>query len=82
MSRDDVINKPIALLPAFRRGDDMLAQLRIVLTTVSSRFSDELFFRFDLMKKSPADIEAYLAHSESRLAAADFVSRFAAYCCQ
>ncbi|OBY25601.1 NADPH-dependent FMN reductase [Leisingera sp. JC1] len=82
VSRDEIIDKPIALMHASHRGDDMLAQLRIVLTTVSSRFSDELFLRFDLMKKSPAEIEAYLAHSENRLAAADFMSRFAAYCGQ
>lgn len=80
VSRDEIINKPIALMHASHRGDDMLAQLRIVLTTVSSRFSDELFLRFDLMKKSPADIEAYFAQTEYRLVAADFVSRFAAYC--
>tara|TARA_R110000751_G_scaffold237274_1_gene338335 strand:+ start:13086 stop:13676 length:591 start_codon:yes stop_codon:yes gene_type:complete len=80
VSRDEVINKPIALMHASHRGDDMLAQLRMVLTTVSSRFSDELFLRFDLMKKPPADIEAYLAQPENRLAAADFVSRFATYC--
>ena len=82
VSRDELINKPIALMHASHRGDDMLAQLRIVLSTVSSRFSDELFLRFDLMNKSPADIEAYLAYSEKRSAAADFVTRFAAYCGQ
>ena len=80
VSRDEIINKPIALLHASHRGDDMLAQLRVVLATVSSRFSDELFLRFDLMKKCPAEIEAYLARPENRLAAANFVSRFASYC--
>ncbi len=67
---------------ASHRGDDMLAQLRNVLSTVSSRFSDELFLRFELMKKSPAEIDEHLALPKNRVAAADFVSRFAAYCGQ
>jgi len=82
VSRDEIINKPIALMHASHRGNDMLAQLRIVLSTVSTRFSDELFLRFELMKKSPAEIDEYLALPDNRVAAADFLSRFAAYCGQ
>ncbi|WP_394691936.1 NADPH-dependent FMN reductase [Hoeflea sp.] len=82
VSRDEIINKPIALMHASHRGDDMLAQLRNVLSTVSSRFADELFLRFELMNKSPAEIDEHLALPKNHVAAADFVSRFAAYCGQ
>lgn len=82
VSRDEIIHKPIALMHASHRGGDMLAQLRIVLSTVSSRFSDEMFLTFELMKKSPAEIELHLALPENRVAVAEFVSRFAAYCGQ
>lgn len=82
VSRDEIINKPIALMHASHRGDDMLVQLRNVLSTVSSRFSDELFLRFELMKKSPGEIDEHLALPNNRVLATDFVSRFAAYCSQ
>jgi NAD(P)H-dependent FMN reductase len=35
VSRDEIIVKPIALIHASHRGDDMLEQLRLVLGTVS-----------------------------------------------
>ena len=41
VSREELIAKPIALAHASHRGDDMLAQLRTVLATVSGRFSAE-----------------------------------------
>ena len=37
VSRDELTSKPIVLMHASHRGDDMLAQIRIVLSTVSSR---------------------------------------------
>lgn len=80
VSRDELIDKPIALMHASHRGDDMLAQLRIVLSTVSARFSEEIFLRFELMKKSPAEIEAQLALPESRQAIEDFLTCFAVSC--
>ena len=39
VSRDEIIFKPIALIHASHRGEDMLAQLRLVLSTVSTRFA-------------------------------------------
>ena len=46
VSREEIIGKPIALMHASHRGDDMLEQLRLVLSTVSQRFSPDLFLRF------------------------------------
>ncbi len=60
VSREEIIEKPIALLHASHRGDDMLQQLRLVLSTVSTQFHPDLFLRFDLMKSSPEEISTRL----------------------
>lgn len=79
VSREELINKPIAIAHASHRGDDMLRQLRIVLGTVSNRFNEDLFLRFQLMNLSPAEISQLL--SQNHLAEMrDFLDAFAAYC--
>lgn len=82
VSRDEIINKPVVLMHASHRGDDMLTQIRIVLSTVSTQFADELFLRFELMNKSPAEIEEHLNIPTNRRLVGDFVQRFAAFCSQ
>lgn len=73
VSRDDIITKPIALMHASHRGDDMLEQLRLVLSTVSPQFSSDLFLRFEFMKLSPEEISAHMAKSTNRFAVFDFL---------
>ncbi|EBA08628.1 putative oxidoreductase protein [Sagittula stellata E-37] len=80
VSRDEIIHKPIALMHSSHRGDDVLAQLRIVLATVSTRFSSDLFLRFELMKKSPAEIAEHLDLPEGRREVENFLRRFAEFC--
>ena len=80
VSRDEIISKPIVLMHASHRGDDMLAQIRVVLSTVSSRFSEDIFLRFELMAKTPAEIADDLNLPSNRRAVSDFVGRFAAFC--
>ncbi|MFU1682111.1 hypothetical protein [Phaeobacter piscinae] len=46
VSRGETIGKPIALMHASRRGDDMLAQLRLVLPTISDQFRADPALRF------------------------------------
>lgn len=82
VSRDEIINKPIVLMHASHRGDDMLAQIRIVLSTVSTQFADNPFLRFDLMKKTPMEIDQHLNQPANRLIIGDFVQKFAAVCGQ
>jgi len=82
VSRDEIIGKPIALMHASHRGDDMLAQLRLVLSTVSERFSEDMFARFDLLKFSPEEISRRLSSPENRAAMKDFLDKFASYCAQ
>jgi len=60
VSRFEVIGKPIALVHASHRGDDMLTSLRLVLATVSSNFLEHLFLRIPLIGKSPEEIMEYL----------------------
>lgn len=80
VSRDEIIDKPIVLMHASHRGDDMLAQLRLVLSTVSTGFSAGLFLRFELMKKSPEEIAEHLNQPPNRAAVVAFVERFAGLC--
>lgn len=80
VSRDEIINKPIVLMHASHRGEDVLAQLRLVLATVSTRFCADLFVRFELMKNSPAEIESHLSQPANRRAIGDFIEDFAAFC--
>ncbi|MBW8639212.1 NAD(P)H-dependent oxidoreductase [Hoeflea sp. WL0058] len=79
VSGEAVIGKPIALAHASHRGDDMLASLRAVLGTVSSRFNADIFLRRPLMAKSPGEIEAELSRPQSVEALRDFVERFSAF---
>lgn len=80
VSRDEIIDKPIVLMHASHRGDDMLAQIRLVLSTVSTRFCEDLFLRFELMNKSQSEIESHLSQPANRRAIAGFVGEFAAFC--
>ena len=80
VSRDEIAGKPIALMHASHRGDDMLAQLRLVLSTVSDRFTHEPFVAFDLIKLSPDEISNELMASENRTKIDDFLTNFANYC--
>lgn len=58
----------------------MRFQIRVVLSTVSTQFADNLFLRFDLMKKTPIEIEEHLNQPANRLIIGDFVQKFAALC--
>lgn len=80
VSRDEIISKPVVLMHASHRGDDVLAQLRLVLSTVSAGFHENIFLRFALIKKTPEEIEAHLNQPDNRDAIADFLRRFAEAC--
>ncbi|MBC3765558.1 NADPH-dependent FMN reductase [Neptunicella marina] len=71
VSRFEVIGKPVVLAHASHRGDDMLASLRLVLSTVSEQFQEQIFLKIPLVGKSPADIETllHLPESESQISA-------------
>lgn len=78
VSGDQVVDKPIALVHASHRGDDMLAALRMVLSTISANFTDSLFFRLPVMKETPEAILQRLVGDPD--AAQRFLRDFARFC--
>ena len=78
VSRDEIIAKPTALLHASHRGEDALASLRLVLSTVSERFYPEIFERFELISKSPHEVAEHLAQPEQQTRLRAYLARFAA----
>lgn len=82
VSREEIVGKPIALMHASHRGGDMLAQLRLVLSTLSDRFMLDPFLAFDLMKHSPDEISQELMKPENRTKVMDFLADFSNHCKQ
>jgi len=80
VSRETLVGKPMALLHASHRGDDMLESLRNVLATVSNRFAPEPFLRLSLMKMSPAEIAERLARPENVAAIQAYLGAFVRLC--
>jgi len=79
VSGDQVIAKPVALVHASHRGDDMLETLRTVLATVSSGFNDSLFFRLAVMNEAPEQILRILKIPSNRQVAERFLFDFASF---
>ena len=75
VSREEIIDKPIALMHASHRGDDMLTQLRLVLSTVSQRFTADVFLRFALMTLSPEAVALRLSQPANRAVIQDFLEQ-------
>lgn len=80
VSRAEIIDKPIVLAHASHRGDDMLAQLRCVLATVSTGFTPDIFLRLPLLGLSPDEIATQLASPQKADSLRAFLSRFAQHC--
>ncbi len=76
VSRDEIIAKPIAILHASHRGEDALASLRLVLSTVSERFYPEIFERFELISMSPGDVATHLAQPEQQARLRAYLAQF------
>lgn len=66
--RPELIGKVIGILHASHRGEDVLADLRRVLATVSDGFDPGLFARFAVMKQTPEQVAATLMHDPARAA--------------
>jgi hypothetical protein len=78
VSRFEVIGKPIALAHASHRGDDMLTSLRLVLSTVSDQFLEDVFLRIPLIGKTPDEIKTLLKQPERQSEMRGFLSAFVA----
>ena len=80
VSGEQIIDKPVALLHASHRGDDMLATLRQVLATITSRFEPDIFERFELMKALPDEIAQIMSEPEQRARIQAYLKAFASAC--
>ena len=80
VSGEHIIGKPVALMHASHRGDDMLGALRLVLSTVTERFAPDVFLRLPLMKMTPEAIMAFVGRDENRAKILGFLEDFAAHC--
>ena len=80
VSGDEIVHKPIALLHASHRGDDMLAGLRTVLATITDRFAEDIFLRLPLMKLDPAEVLRSIETAENRSRVQAYLQAFSAYC--
>ena len=80
VSGDEIVHKPIALLHASHRGDDMLAGLRTILATITDRFAGDIFLRLPLMKLEPADVLRTVETAENRFRVQAYLQAFSAYC--
>lgn len=78
VSRFEVIGKPIVLVHASHRGDDMLASLRMVLSTLSNNFLEHLFLRIPLIGKSPEEVVSFLCLPDNESQIRSFLLKFAA----
>ncbi len=76
VSRQEIIGKPIALLHASHGGEDVLADLRRVLATVSDGFSPGIFALFALRKLSPEDVAAQMSRPKVARALDRFLQQF------
>lgn len=79
VSGEAIIHKPVALAHASHRGDDMLASLRLVLGTVTSRFATDVFMRFPLVSKDPDEVQTLLELPENHAVIAAYLDAFVAY---
>ncbi|AKZ61986.1 FMN reductase [Herbaspirillum hiltneri N3] len=76
VSRAEIIGKPIALVHASHRGEDMLASMRLVLSTVSNRFLDRHFLQLPLVGKSPEEVATLVMQPEFRMQVIEFLRGF------
>ncbi|PHQ68854.1 MAG: FMN reductase [Sneathiella sp.] len=79
VSGDAIIDKPMVLVHASHRGEDMLSALRLVLGTITANFNEQLFLSFPLVSKSPSEIGAYLRTDANTRQIRAFISDFEAY---
>jgi NAD(P)H-dependent FMN reductase len=79
VSRPELTGKPIALLHASHRGEDVLADLRRVLATVSTAFRPDIFARFPQGKRSPDEVLAAMTEPVAAAELQVFMDRFCSH---
>lgn len=79
VSREEIIHKPVALAHASHRGEDMLASLRLVLGTVTTRFTADIFLRQALVSQSREDIDERLGGQDAVCEIRDYLEKLRLY---
>ena len=79
VSRKEVISKPVALVHASHRGEDMLASLRLVISTISECFAPEIFLKFSLMSQTDEETKAILCRPDSVINIQNYLIDFARF---
>ncbi|RFB92020.1 FMN reductase [Rhizobium leguminosarum bv. trifolii] len=80
VSGEQIVHKPVALLHASHRGDEMLAGLRTILATITDRFAEDIFLRLPLMKLEPAEVLRAIETAENHSRVQAYLRAFSAYC--
>lgn len=80
VSGEILIGKPVVLTHASHRGDDMLATLRTVLSTVTENFNADIFLRLPLMKETPDSIAAVVELPDNRWRVEQYLIAFSEFC--
>ncbi len=76
VGREECIGKPIVLAHASHRGEDVLAQLRLVLGTVSENFWPDIHARFSLISMTRDEVAAHLASPDNTRVMQAFLAEF------
>ena len=76
VSRDEVIKKPITLVHASHRGNDVLQSLRRVLSTISENFTEDIFLKIPLVGKQENEIKQILNSEEFKPLVNNFIFIF------
>jgi D-arabinose 1-dehydrogenase-like Zn-dependent alcohol dehydrogenase len=73
VSREEIINKPIALMHTSHRGEVMLEQLRLVISTVSQQLAHNVFIRFEFLNLSSDEISEQMELPANQASVANFL---------
>ena len=79
VSRPEIIHKPVALLHASHRGDEMLGHLRRVLATVTDRFAADVFLRLPLASLPEGEVAVVLRGAKAQEALQAFALALASW---
>lgn len=80
VSGEEIVGKPVALMHASHRGDDMLTSIRTVLGTVTGQFAEDIFLRIPLMKMTPEEISRRFEAPEAQAEVRAFLRSFQRFC--
>ena len=79
VARDEIICKPIVLVHASHRGEDVLQSLRRVLSTISKNFSNDIFLQVSLLGKNEREIKQIIYSDKCKPLVHKFLNDYCTY---